>query len=848
MRYRPMLWLAACFLSGAAWSAYGGSLPVLLLLYGTGAFLLRGAPPAPHDANRLPFTGTPTWLARFGARRVLLLLGMVALFAGFLRHDQTEHARVQGALRLRHTLGQPQDILCAEMPEEAILDHAGRWQTTGWIDPDGRGAIRVRLTGTAPVPIRAGTVLRGRWRMRAVEPAAFPGGFDVERYLRTRGLSAQLDLAALEGVTQPASPDLSVHTPNRIVEGLRARMVRTTFRHLPQDTGAFLAAAIYGYRKELSPELRESFRAVGVGHLLAISGLHMGLVVGMAWWLVRWRVGDIRVASLVAIGVCVLYLSLCGGRIAAFRAAVIAVLYLAGMALGRRSDFLNSVGAAALLILFLNPNAMSDLGFQLSFTAVIFISRFHHEVWARHVSDDADAMDTPTRYRSPWSHRVAPLFLMSVGAWLGVAPLVAHAFHVITPIGLLVNPFAIPWMSLVLAGGMLLPLAGGLPTVVAPYAAGVFAFPARVLLSALAWLQHAPGAHVGVTPPPTGWVAAYYAGFLLYFIRDGFAGRMRWLAGGVGVLLVLVAGGWMLHTGMRPEAAHPGRVHLIPHGRGEVVVFELEGRRTVVVGEWGGWMQTRVRRYLEGRDLQMPELVYAFVNDTPAPSPAPSTAETVPAATDAPDASASDAAPMFHLIPRTAPPEDAPRWIRIEGTAYRMFLSRERDGRLVWWMFTDGARSFLLTDWAWERQLRYRIGRNMPGTGADVAIIRMRGNPDPLLAAGGWRHPFRMGRPREASHTGSESTARDSFPEPIDGETDDHAPDATEPDAGDASGSLSSKDDEPDHGSGAAPSGTTRAAWYWRESYGVLWLLPRRDGYTVRGYRHGIWEHATPSD
>lgn len=835
MRYRPMLWIAACVFAGAAWSAYEGALLSLLVGYALFAFLFRGSRPSPDLSSSLPFVGEPTFLTRFGVRRSLLLLGMLAVLTGWMRQDQAERARVRGVWRIHHALSQSQDILCAAMPEEAILGHAGRWQTTGWIDPDGRGGIRVRMTGTAPAPIQAGTVLRGRWRMRPVRPPLFPGGFDFGHYLKTRGLSAQLDLVELEAVRPPVTVRAPLYGAKRILEGIRAHMIRVTHRHVGGGTGAFLNAAIYGYRKELSPSIRESFRAVGVGHLLAISGLHMGLVVGMAWWIVRRRVGDIRIAALVGIGVCLLYLSLCGGRIAAVRAAVIAVLYLGGMALGRRCDFLNSVGAAAVLILLVTPDALSDLGFQLSFTAVIFIARFHHEAWKR---QEREAEETsPVRAR-PWRHRVLALLLMSVAAWMGVTPLVAHAFHVVTPIGLVVNPLAIPWMSLVLAGGMLLPCVEGLPTPLVPYVSAVLALPARVLLAGLEWLRHAPGAHVGVTPPAPEWVAGYYLGFLLVFIRDAFAGRARVVLGLVGLALALGAGGWMVHTGMRPPLAHPGRVHLLPYGQGEIVLFEVEERRTVLVGTWTEASRRLVRSYLEERALHMPGLVYAFADmDGQTAGDIPSDDSDATADPDPQSLPRERYAPRVFPIPRSAPPDGAARWLPLEGTAYRMFLSRERDGRLVWCMFTDGSRSFLLTGWMWEGQMRYRMERNFPGTGADVAVLRMRGDPGAILESGRWRHAFRMGRPP--------STA----PEPGGIDRDESAPGSygvTDPladaESGERDGAEWEEREEDDPESVRVAQQTRR---HWREAYGVLWLLPSREGYELRGFRQGRWSRLT---
>ena len=215
---------------------------------------------------------------------------------------------------------------------------------------------------------------------------------------------------------------------------------------LNHETAGLLQAMLLGNRGELSSDIIQIYRNSGNSHILALSGLHLGILFGLFnYWLMRvlvfrWRYFVGIVGLLFLWG----YALLTGFPISLCRASLMMSLLVIGQMRLVGNDSWHTLGLAAFLILLIAPDSLYEVGFQLSFTAVAGILLFYtplYDIWQ------------PSRWwvRFPWQ-----LFLVSVSAQLGTFPLVLYYFHQMSWLGLFISPLFILLATSIVYVGLLL--------------------------------------------------------------------------------------------------------------------------------------------------------------------------------------------------------------------------------------------------------------------------------------------------------------------------------------------------------------------------------------------------------
>ena len=179
---------------------------------------------------------------------------------------------------------------------------------------------------------------------------------------------------------------LGHHPPDtvfRIINRLR-RQIGTHLDHsVSGEPRQILAALLLGDRSGISPELRDAFNRSGVGHVLAISGLHIGIIATVFFFLftfllsrfsaLLWNARVKKIAALAAILPVLFYGILSGMSPSTQRAVIMVTIFLLAFPLEREQDLINTIAVAALLILIFFPPGLFSISFQLSFTAVLAI-------------------------------------------------------------------------------------------------------------------------------------------------------------------------------------------------------------------------------------------------------------------------------------------------------------------------------------------------------------------------------------------------------------------------------------------------------------------------------------------
>ncbi|ARE38545.1 DNA internalization-related competence protein ComEC/Rec2 [Rhodovulum sp. P5] len=317
-----------------------------------------------------------------------------------------------------------------------------------WLEgiPPGATPARIRLSLHSPWGLNApvpGTRVAAMAHLSPPAAPAEPGGFDFRRHAWFDRLGAvgyargpAVAMSALAGGLSLPVNRVRMH----LSAALRAR--------LPGDQGAFAAAILTGDRSAMSRGTVENLRDANLAHLLAISGLHMGLLTAVVFgglrfglalipWLVL-RAPIKKIAAVGALGAGSAYLALSGGNVATERAFVMVAVVLGAVLADRRALTLRAVAVAALIVLLLAPESLTQAGFQMSFAATAAL-----------VAVFSALRDLPERFqRVPRALR-APLavVLSSVVAGLATAPFGAAHFNQVAQYGLLANLLSVPLMG-----------------------------------------------------------------------------------------------------------------------------------------------------------------------------------------------------------------------------------------------------------------------------------------------------------------------------------------------------------------------------------------------------------------
>lgn len=483
------------------------------------------------------------------------------------------------ALEIGQRPGRQGDALSAHARDHpgAIYRIEGRVTQTPVHTPDTTymavrlAADRVWASGE-PAPAAGGVVLRWSDPARAVHPGeriAVEGRIDpllgdvnlgtrgIEDFYRTHGVHSTMRVRG-DAVRVLSRPRVD---PRYWASRLRHWEATVFTRAAPPEVTPFLRAVWLGDRGDYADADYQPFLETGTAHILAVSGVHVGIV----YLALQWVLGGVirsrkRLAAVIILAVFLFALA-AGARPPIFRAALMIALYLAADLLDREPDAPSALGIAALLMLVPNPALLGDTGFLLSFSSLASILIYCEPINAR-----LEAVPRGVRE--------------NLAAALGVSvlphPVSAHAFHVIPLAGPVANLLVIPLLGGVLWLCMLTVAA-------APFslgAASLFGHAAAPLVAAINWSARTaaalPLSSIQVTSPT--WIACA-------FFLAGAIGLARWLHGGAhprrwlgaaGVALLCAWAFW------RPIAP-PAGLDFLDVGHGDATFIRTPGGTTLLI-------------------------------------------------------------------------------------------------------------------------------------------------------------------------------------------------------------------------------------------------------------------------
>lgn len=417
----------------------------------------------------------------------------------------------------------------------------------GLEDKDFPHFLRVVSRGEMP-ELKAGQRIEALASLAPPPPPAVPGDYDFSRVAYFQRIGAV-------GFTYGAPDPIGLRVEENGQDSWRApleawaqwwsdsrhRLADISVGRLPGQTGAVTAALLTGLRGAISDETNQAMRHSGLAHLLAISGLHLGLIAGTAffglraflclWPTIALRLPAKKIAAASALIVAFCYLFLAGATIPTQRAFIMTALVLVAVLLDRTALTLRLVAMAAFMVLLLSPESLLGASFQMSFAAVTGLVAGYeilreHRVFSDRGQAGRGRITTALNYLSGVAST-------TVIATIATAPFALYHFNALTSYGLLANLLAVPLTAFWIMPAALLVLLAypfGLAFEVLPLMGkGV-----ELVLHVAGYISSLPGARLLVPQMPSWGLALCVSGGLwlcLWSRNWRYAGFPVFLAG-----------------------------------------------------------------------------------------------------------------------------------------------------------------------------------------------------------------------------------------------------------------------------------------------------------------------------
>jgi competence protein ComEC len=513
---------------------------------------------------------------------------------------EPELAEVRGVLRETPTLRlvdegeQTSWHTVARLEVSAIRIHHGEWRPAF-----GRMAVSTRAALTN---IFAGQTVEVSGVVAPPRGAAAPGLFDYRSYLKRLGIYYHLDAASLNDwkIVSSSGPPYA--------ERFRSWARRALARGLPtEDESLRLEWALtLGWKAALTEGVSEPFIRAATYHIFAVDGLRMAIVFGIFFGLFRVLQVPRPVAGFVLLPLIWFYVALTGWPASAIRATVMLSIVIFAWIFRRPIDLLNSLFAAAFIILAWDPQQLFQAGFQLSFLVVLCIililpafKKVEEKLFA------PDPMLAPHLQRRWHPILLVPakyvweVLLVSLAAWLGAIPLVAYYFNIVTPVSTPANLLAVPLCGLVLICNLSsLVLAAWFPA-----GAELFNYSGWWWMECIRvssdWFARWPKAYWYVSAPTFFGGALYYV--VLLGLLTGWLLAPKWRIRKLSVLGVAL----LVWAGMAWQRGTETKLFIVPLNGGHAIYFDAPGSKDDLLIDCGSEraMQSLTKPFLRARGV-----------------------------------------------------------------------------------------------------------------------------------------------------------------------------------------------------------------------------------------------------
>ncbi|WP_028582211.1 DNA internalization-related competence protein ComEC/Rec2 [Desulfogranum japonicum] len=451
------------------------------------------------------------------------------------------------------------------------------------------GKVRLAIRAQLDQQIQAGTSLITVATISQVRPRKTPGTFNYARYL------AEKDIFITGWISKPTLIEPIQRTDTSLFDRIRyfPEQLRQHFTfffasNLDRESASLYQALLLGYRANVSKETLEKFKIGGVLHILAISGLHLGLLAAgmtffLMFWLKRshWLLLHTHVPSLaltLTVPALLAYSFIAGMNLPVFRALIMAILATYAILLKRFTSPIHLIAAAALLVLIISPLALATASFQLSFMAVLGIVLVTRKIGPKWLA---------FKKNYPWKALLLlpPMAIfISVCATLATLPIMLTHFGRISLIGPMVNLLVEPLLCFwaLPLGLTALPLSYMFPqAALSLLHLGEFGFYISDYI--LSFGSQLPIASIWTISPAWWEIAGYYTLLSLTFIRS-LSLPWKIISQTIGASLLLYS---FTYTLWNPASRSGSIVHFIDVGQGSSTLLELQDGTNILIDAGG---------------------------------------------------------------------------------------------------------------------------------------------------------------------------------------------------------------------------------------------------------------------
>lgn len=381
---------------------------------------------------------------RFGKTAVLILLSLLFFTAGGILFNNSQKVYTSGL----------KEIYGKQITFQGYVDSE--------VEKDGDKLVFIFKADRKPVSAKLMVNLYGgsgsdygkigyrtRLSLNAVinkpKPATNPGGFNYERYLASQGVSGTVNLLSYANIRVVGNE------PGGWINKLGFKIKNTVLGIveycLDKNQAGLLAGMIIGYKDGLDENAFQAFSKAGLTHIMVASGMNVAFIILPLMFLFdKLRLGN-KTSGFITIFVLILFIFVAGFSASVVRAVIMGIIILSGKIIMRETDIYTSISAAALILLFINPYTLYDIGFQLSFMATLSLVMFYPAI-----------KKAVTYRRIP--EIVSDTLAATLAAQLGVVPVTLYYFNNLSLISVISNLLVVPMVQIITIIGFVMVFAG----------------------------------------------------------------------------------------------------------------------------------------------------------------------------------------------------------------------------------------------------------------------------------------------------------------------------------------------------------------------------------------------------
>ncbi|QNU65579.1 DNA internalization-related competence protein ComEC/Rec2 [Ruminiclostridium herbifermentans] len=277
------------------------------------------------------------------------------------------------------------------------------------------------------------------------KPAVNPGGFNYKRYLAGLGVSGAVYLRNISDI------DLIGNKGggwiNKLGFSIKNYVLGIVEFCLDKNQAGLLAGMIIGYKDGLDENAYNAFSKAGLTHIMVASGMNVAFIIlPLTYIFKKMRIGN-AVSSILIIAVLILFVFVAGFSASVVRAVIMGIIILVGKLVMRETDIFTSISAAAIILLFINPYTLFDIGFQLSFAATISLVMFYQKI-----KECIDNKYLP--------NIISDTLAATLAAQIGVIPITLYYFNNLSTISIISNLLVVPVVQMITIIGFIMVFAG----------------------------------------------------------------------------------------------------------------------------------------------------------------------------------------------------------------------------------------------------------------------------------------------------------------------------------------------------------------------------------------------------